>query len=221
MQSHILTPPFSSSLEVVPFNSISDSSVLCGILESFFLTMMLKHHHIHTISEIHNFHLLDFDLANGIWHVLKDLSRSIHEVTDPTLNPFKALPSQLNPACLCEIEMVSLCILQFENFSQNMLSCTMTCKEIRPLFAMAQNIGMETLELIVEAKKRCGIIGRMHGWHWPVDEGVDSDQFPALEGQSLLSDTVLIPNNSNMLTLYPRLSTQSPHNLTLVGLILS
>ena len=50
----------------------------------------------------------------------------------------------------------------------------------------------------------------MHGWHWPVDEGVDSDQFPALEGQSLLSDTTLVPNNSNALILHPCLSTQSP-----------
>ena len=77
MQSCNLTPLFSSSSEVVPFNSIPNSSGLHGILESSFLTMMLKHHHIHAISEIHNFHSLDFDLADRIWCVLKDLSRSI------------------------------------------------------------------------------------------------------------------------------------------------
>jgi hypothetical protein len=80
---------------------------------------------------------------------------------------------------------------------------------------MAQGIGMETLEWIAEAKKRCKILGRAHGWHWPVDEEVDSDQFPALEGQSLLSDTALIPNNSNTLILHPHLSTQSPGLVTL------
>ena len=99
--------------------------------------------------------------------------------------------------------------------SQNMLLCDKTCKEIRQLFAMAQGIGMETLEWIAEAKKRCGVLGRTHGWHWPVDEEVDSDQFPALEGQSWLSDTTLIPNNSNSLILHPRLSTQSPGLVTL------
>ena len=46
MQSCILAPPFSSSLEVMPFNFISNSSVLCGILKSSFLTMTLKCHHI-------------------------------------------------------------------------------------------------------------------------------------------------------------------------------
>ena len=97
MQSCILAPPFSSSSEVVPFNSIPNSSVLRGILKSSFLTMTLKCHHIHTISKIHNFHSLDFDLANGIWHILKDLPRSIHKAADPTLNLFEALPSQLNP----------------------------------------------------------------------------------------------------------------------------
>ena len=34
--------------------------------------------------------------------------------------------------------------------------------------------------------------------------------FPALEGQSLLSDTVLVPNDSNTLIHHPCLSTQSP-----------
>ena len=117
MQSCILAPPFTSSLDVVPFNPISNSSVFRGILESSFLTMTLKHHHIHAISEIHNFHLLDFDLANGIWCVLKDLSRSIHEAADPTINLFEALPSQINPTRLHEIEMVFPRILQIENFS--------------------------------------------------------------------------------------------------------
>ena len=115
--------------------------------------MTLKRHHIHTISEIHNFHSLDFNLANGIWCILKDLSHSIHEAADPTINLFEALPSQINLARLRKIEMVSLRILQLENFSQNMLLCAMTCKEIHRLFAMAQGIGMEALQWIVEAKK--------------------------------------------------------------------
>ena len=110
-----------------------------------FLTMTLKHHHIYTISKIHNFHSLDFNLANGIWHVLKDISCSIHKAADPTLNPFEALPSQLNPACLHKIEMSSPHILQIENFSQNMLLCTTTHMEICQLFTTAQTIGMETL----------------------------------------------------------------------------
>ena len=131
MQSRILAPPFASSLDVVPFNPISNSSVLRGILESSFLTMTLKCHHIHAISEIHNFHSLDFDLANGIWRVLKDLSCSIHEAADPTINPFEALPSHINPTRLREIEMVSPRILQIENFSQNMLLCATTREEIR------------------------------------------------------------------------------------------
>ena len=131
MQSCILAPPFASSLDVVPFNPTSNSSVLRGILESSFLTMTLKCHHIHAISEIHNFHSLDFDLANGIWCILKNLSHSIDKAADPTINPFEALPSQINLARLCEIEMVSPCILQIKSFSQNMLLCATTHEEIR------------------------------------------------------------------------------------------
>jgi hypothetical protein len=177
--------------------------------------MTLKCHHIHAISEIHNFHSLDFKLTNGIWRVLKDLSHSIHEAADPTINPFEVLPSQINPTRLHKIEMVSPRILQIENFSQNMLLCAMTCEEIRRLFATAQGIGMEALEWIVEAKKRCGILGRVHGWHWSVGKEVDSDLFPTLEGQLSLSDTALVPDNSNALIFHPRFSTQSPGSVTL------
>ena len=138
MQSRILTPPFSSSSEVVPFNPVPNFSILH---ESSFLIMMLKCHHIHTISEIHNFHSLDFNLANGIWCMLKDLSHSIHEAADPTLNLFKALPSQLNPTLLCKIKMVSPHILQIENFSQNTLLCATTHEEIRRLSPQHKALG--------------------------------------------------------------------------------
>ena len=215
MQSRILAPPFASSLDVVPFNPISNSSVLRTILESSFLTITLKCHHIHTISEIHNFHSLDFDLTNWIWCILKDLSCSIYEAADPTINLFEALPSQINPTRLCKIEMVSPHILQIENISQNMLLCATTREEIRRLFTTAQGIGMEALEWIAEAKKRCGILGRVHSWHWSVGKEVDSDLFPALGGQLSLSDTVLVPDNSNALILHPRFSTQSPGSVTL------
>jgi hypothetical protein len=215
MQSRILATPFTSPLDIVPFNPVSNSGILRGILESSFLTMTLKRHHIHAISEIHNFHSLDFDLANGIWRVLKDLSRSIHEAADPTINPFEALPSHINPTRLREIEMVSPRILQIENFSQNMLLCATTREEIRRLFATAQDIGIEALEWIAEAKKRCGVLGRAHGWHWSVDEEVNSNLFPALEGQLSLPDATLVPNNSNALILHPRFSTQSPGSVTL------
>ena len=89
--------------------------------------------------------------------------------------------------------MTAATLLQIENFSQNMLLCAMTCEEIRQLFTTAQGIGMEALEWIAEAKKRCGILGRAHGWHWSVNEEVDSDLFPALEGQLSLPDTSSYP----------------------------
>jgi hypothetical protein len=58
----------------MPYRPVATPEVLYGILESSFLTMTLKHHHIHTISEIHNCYVLNFHLASGMWRVLKDLS---------------------------------------------------------------------------------------------------------------------------------------------------
>lgn len=78
--------------------------------------------------------------------VLKDLSRSIHEAANPNVDPFGLLPSHLDPACLCKIEMTAPHILQIENFSQNMLLSATTIEEVRHLFAMAQCIGLKMLE---------------------------------------------------------------------------
>ena len=63
--------------------------------------------------------------------------------------------------------------------------------------------------------RRVGAHVSAHGWHWSVDKEVDLDLFPALEGQLSLSDTALVPDNSNALILHPRLSTQLPGSVTL------
>ena len=57
------------------------------------------------------------------------------------------------------------------------------------------------------------MIGRAHGWHWAVNKGVDSDQFPTLEGQLLLSDTSLEPSDSNVLILHPHFTNRLPANI--------
>ena len=74
-------------------------------------------------------------------------------------------------------------------------------------FCQAQTVEMETLEWIVEAKRQCRMIGRVHSWHWAVNKGVDSDLFPSLEGQLLLLETMLEPSDSTVLILHPRFST--------------
>ena len=152
MQSRILTPPYSSSSEIIPFNPVSNSSIIHGIFESSFHTMTLKCHHIHAISKIHNFHSLNFNLANGIWHVLKDLSRSIHKATDPTLNLFEALVSQLNSTVFAKLKCYP-CI--FCRFRTSLRICYFVLQPVRKYtdFSPWQTIGMETLEWIAEAKK--------------------------------------------------------------------
>lgn len=208
-QSRLAILPSPSSTEIMPYRPVATPGVLYGILESSFLTMTLKRHHIHAISEIHNCYVLDFYLASGMWRVLKDLSRSIHEAANPDVDPFESLPSYLNPSRLRELEMPSPRILQIENFSQNMLLSSTTIEEVRRLFNMAQAIGVETVEWIAEAKKRCGLLGRSHGWNWNGEERLDSDRFPLLEGQLLISEPALEPNDSNALILHPRYSNQA------------
>ena len=83
-----------------------------------------------------------------IWYLLKDLSHSIHEATDPSINPFNSLPTYLNPNRLNKIGMAPPRILMIEGFSQNMLLSATTLEEVHKLFKMAQSVGLEDLEWI-------------------------------------------------------------------------
>jgi len=100
-------------------------------------------------------------------------------------------------------------ILQIKNFSQNMLLSSTMIKEVNCLFNMAQVVGVEMVEWIAEANKPCGLLGRSHSWNWRGDEHSSSEQFPLLEGQLLISEPRLQPNDSNALILHPRYSNQA------------
>jgi hypothetical protein len=102
----------------------------------------------------------------GIWYLLKDLSHSIHKATNTSIDPFKSLPTYLNPNRLNKISMAPPCILIIEGFSQNMLLSTTTLEEVHKLFKMAQSVGLEVLESIGEVKRCCESIGGCHSWHW-------------------------------------------------------
>jgi hypothetical protein len=139
---------------MIPYFPVANPNVLYRILKSSFLTMTLKWHYIHAISEIHNCYVLNFHLASGMWCILKDLSKSIHKAANPTVDPFKSLPLYIHPTCLCKLKMPALCILQIENFSQNMLMSTTTIKEVCCLFNMAQAIGVEMVKWIAQGVPR-------------------------------------------------------------------
>jgi len=194
--------PSPSSTEIIPYFPVANPNVLYRILKLSFLTMTLKWHHIHAISKIHNFYVLNFHLASGMWCILKDLSKSIHKAADPAVDPFKSLPSYIHPICLCKLKMPALHILQIKNFSQNMLMSATTIKEVRRLFNMAQAIGIEMVEWIAKAKKHCGLLRGSHSWKWNGEDSVDSDHFPLLEGQLLIPALALEPNDSNTLILH-------------------
>jgi hypothetical protein len=147
----LLTNGISSS-EIVSYNSILNPSIISGLLETSFLTMTLQHHHIHCLSDSYNLFTLDSNLAQGIWRVLKDLSQTIQEATDPTLNPFEQLNTFISAARLREIGMDLPRILMIKKYSQNLLLTTTSLSDIYKLFATAQAIGLETLEWIGEAR---------------------------------------------------------------------
>src|ERR1700735_1388782 len=130
VQSRLAILPAPTSMDIVPYNSVHNPDVFSAILDTLYLTMRLKCHHVHNISELHNLYSLNFHLAMGIWYLLKDLSCSIHEAADSSINPVDSLPTYLNPNCLNKISMAPLRILMIEGFSQNMLLSATTWEEV-------------------------------------------------------------------------------------------
>jgi hypothetical protein len=180
------------STTLVPYNTVNNSSVISGLLETSFLTMALKRHHIHTLSDAYDTFSLDFDVANGLWSVLKDLSQSIREATDPTLDTFETLSGIIPAKRLQEIGMGAPRILFIERYTQNLLLCSSSLSEIHRLFDLAQRVGRETVEWIAEAKGHCLVAGTSHGWHWhDLDNElfVVPSQFPDSEGQAQIENS--------------------------------
>ena len=95
-------------------------------------------------------------------------------------------------------------------------------EEVHKLFKMAQSVGLEAVEWIGEAKRRCESIGGRHGWHWddpkagtvairthlPLSEGqgqIESGSYPVLAGDSPTND--IPPSDAaKAVILHPRLS---------------
>jgi len=145
MQFRLTLPAPSDSTDLVHFNSNFNPYTSAAILKMSFLTMTLRHHHVHVVSEIHNIYSLDFHLASGIWHVLKDLSRTIHKAANPTIDPFESLPHYVNPNCLSKIGMTATQILLIEKHSQNMLLNTTSIDQVFSLFRFAQTVALDAV----------------------------------------------------------------------------
>src|ERR1700683_1952088 len=153
IHSRLAVLPAPLATDLFPFNPPNNLNIFSAMFKTSFLTMRLKHHHVHHISKFHNVYLLNFHLTMGIWHRLKDLSYAIHEAADPSIDLFRSLPTYLNPNHLNEISMSPPRILMIEGFSQNMLLSTTTLEEVHKLFRMAQTIGLEALGWIAEARR--------------------------------------------------------------------
>jgi hypothetical protein len=125
-------------------------------------------------------------LASRIWRVLMDLSRTIYEATDPTVDPFKSLPHYINPHHLSEIGMGTPQVLMIEKYSQNMLLSTTSFDHILKLLKMVQTVRLDAVQWIKEAKEHCDILRGNHGWIWPysgIAKPLEFPNLPLLEGQ--------------------------------------
>jgi hypothetical protein len=134
---------------------------------------------------------LDFNIANRLWHVLKDLLQSIQEAADTPLNAFEVLSGITPMRHLEEIRMDALRILFIECYMQNLLLSSSSLSKIHWLFSMAQEIGREMVEWISEVRRHCTVADRLHGWHWPDSDTellVIPSQFPDLETQAQIEN---------------------------------
>ena len=69
--------------------------------------MTLQDHHLHHALATEDLFSIDFELANALWFILKDLSCTIQLAADPLLNLFDDLLGTLDPKLLEDIDKPS------------------------------------------------------------------------------------------------------------------
>ena len=166
IQSHLLPLNSHTGLDVVPFVAADQVVTFQYILENSPLTMTLQDHHLHRASATEDLFSIDFELANALWFILKDLSRTIQLAADPLLNLFSDLPGTLDPKLLEDIDMPFPMILAIENYTQNLLIMMSTQAELERLFSIAQRIGLAGAQWIQEVRERCRADRNGYGWDW-------------------------------------------------------
>ena len=125
-QSHLLPLDGYSGFDVVPFITTDQVVAFQYILENSPLTMTLWDHHLHRDPATKDLFSIDFELANTLWFILKDLYRTIQLMADPLLDPFSNLPGTLDPKLLEDIDMPFPTILTIKNYTQNLLTVMST-----------------------------------------------------------------------------------------------
>ena len=166
IQSRLLPLDGYTGLDVAPFAAANQVVAFQYILENSPLTMTLREHHLHCASATEDLFSIDFELANALWFILKDLSSTIQLATDPLLDPFSNLPVTLDTKLLEDLNMPFPMILAIENYTQNLLIVMSTQAELERLFGIAQRIGLAGAQWIQEARERCGTDRNGYGWDW-------------------------------------------------------
>ena len=165
-QSHLLPLDGYSGFDVVPFITTDQVVAFQYILENSPLTMTLWDHHLHHDPATKDLFSIDFELANTLWFILKDLSCTIQLAANPLPDLFSDLPGTLDPKLLEDIDMPFPIILAIENYTQNLLIVMSTQAELKQLFSIAQKIGMAGAQWIQEARDQCGEGRNSYSWHW-------------------------------------------------------
>ena len=105
--------------------------------------MTFRDYHLHCTSATKDLFSIDFNLANALWFILKDLSHTVQLTANPLLNPFSNLHGILDLKLLEGIDMFFLNILTIKNYTQNLLVIISTRTALQHLFCIAQQISLE------------------------------------------------------------------------------
>jgi hypothetical protein len=210
-QSRLLPIEGYSGLDLVPFVSEYHPDTIRYILENSLLTMGLRDHHLHCVSESEDLYSLDFQLATGIWFTLKNISRTIHLAANPLLDPFGDLPGTIDPELLEHIGMPFPAVLSIEKYTQNLLVVMSHREELHRLFAIAQKVGLDGVRWIQAARERCAEIEDDSGWDWSENGNnfTYSVKSPKSVNCGYIESTVDSeePDLSRAVVLHPTLST--------------
>ena len=210
-QSCLLPLDGYSSFGLILFVSENHPDTIHYTLKNSLLTMNLHDYHLHCASDTDDLFSLNFQLATGLWFILKDISRTIQLATNPLFDPFRDLLGTLDPELLNRIGMPFPAVLSIEKYTQNLLIIMSTQAEVCCLFGIAQKAGLDGARWIQMARERCSGVKDSLGWDW--SESSNGSTYSVNLPKSVnwgyiesVADSDEL-DNSKALVLHPTLST--------------
>ncbi|KAF7975912.1 hypothetical protein HWV62_8347 [Athelia sp. TMB] len=157
---------------------LSQDSVLSNLIQTSPLALKLSAADFHAHSADGKYGALDIVVATAIWFIIRRIAHTIILAANPGMDPHHPRPV-IPFTRLREINMPPPTIIKVFGYTQNPCLLIGTLEEVSDRFEFIQQLGIEGLRWLLNARARCDRYP--NGWHWSSPSNETFPTHPALK----------------------------------------